>query len=187
MFIKVFSSGESAKAEPTTSAFENDNDGNNAVRIAFLNMDTLKATFDYYGELNDQMEAEMESAQRQLETNQKGFQESYEYFQQNASGMNEEEIAMWQQDLMNTQQRLVSLQQQLEEQLMEKEGELLTNLKSEIDSVLVITKDELNLDFVFSYQPGSPLLFANDAFDITEGVVEKLNSWHPKIETDSEK
>jgi Skp family chaperone for outer membrane proteins len=122
----------------------------------------------------------MESAQRQLESRQQGFQESYSLFQQMAPSMSEAELARNQEDLMGLQQQLVGLQQELEQDLMEKEGELLMKLKTEIDSVLVITKDEIGLDFVFTYQPGSPLLYANESFDITKGVVQKLNSWHPE-------
>src|SRR5210317_68403 len=127
LFFKVFSSNETSNE--SSSAFENGEE-QNSLRIAYIDMDTLKATFSYYGELNDEMEKEMESAQQYLEQRQMRFQESYELFQQMAPSMSEEELAKNQQDLMNLQQQLVSVQQDLEQELMKKENDLLGELKS---------------------------------------------------------
>ena len=180
LFYLVLGSQESAEqtAEPkvvTLPASDSE-----ALSVAYVNMDSLQLYYNYYKELMEEFQEEAEKAEASLKRKQTGFQESIALFERMAPTMNEQEFERNRADLENTRQRLLMDQQEIERGLMAREQELMLLMKEEVDSVLIMIKAENHLDFVFTYPLGSGLLYADDSYDITPLVTEKLNALRPQ-------
>ena len=93
--------------------------------------------------------------------------------------MSQQEFEYYRNDLEQTRGKMMQDQQEVERSLMGREQELMLVMKEEVDSVLNMIKTENHLDFVFTYPLGSGILYADDSYDITPLVTEKLNALRP--------
>ena len=107
------------------------------------------------------------------------FQENVKIFEEKAPTMSQQEFEYYRNDLEQTRGKMMQDQQEVERSLMGREQELMLLMKNEVDSVLNMIKTENHLDFVFTYPLGSGLLYADDSYDITPLVTEKLNALRP--------
>jgi len=154
--------------------------------VAYINMDTLQVYYNRFKNLREDFLKEAKQAEQILIKKQEGFQQSVALFEQQAPKMSQAEFERYRADLEQTRQRVLMEQQQMEQTLMAKEQEMMVEMQAEVDSVLAMIKIENNLDFVFSYPQGSGLLYANDKYDITALVTEKLNALRPTEVDESE-
>ena len=147
--------------------------------VAYVNMDSLQVYYNYYKELMEEFQAEAKSAEDALLKKQSMFQENVKLFEEKAPTMTQQEFEYYRSDLEQTRAKMMQDQQEVERGLMGREQELMLLMKQEVDSVLDMIKTENHLDFVFTYPLGSGLLYADDSYDITPLVTEKLNALRP--------
>ena len=97
--------------------------------------------------------------------------------------MSQEELQSHQMDLERTREGLLRYRDEQANQLALQERELNQRIKDDMESVLNDIKEEYNLDFVLSFDPNSILLNANEDYNITALVVDRLNKkYHSKKE-----
>lgn len=147
--------------------------------VAYVNMDSLQVYYNYYKELMEEFQAEAKKAEEALLKKQSVFQENVKIFEEKAPTMSQQEFEYYRNDLEQTREKMMQDQQEVERSLMGREQELMLVMKEEVDSVLNMIKTENHLDFVFTYPLGSGLLYADDSYDITPLVTEKLNALRP--------
>jgi outer membrane protein len=147
--------------------------------VAYVNMDSLQVYYNYYKELMEEFQAEAKGAEEALLKKQSVFQENVKIFEEKAPTMSQQEFEYYRNDLEQTRGKMMQDQQEVERSLMGREQELMLLMKNEVDSVLNMIKTENHLDFVFTYPLGSGLLYADDSYDITPLVTEKLNALRP--------
>lgn len=147
--------------------------------VAYVNMDSLQVYYNYYKELMEEFQAEAKKAEEALLKKQSVFQENVKIFEEKAPTMSQQEFEYYRNDLEQTRGKMMQDQQEVERSLMGREQELMLVMKEEVDSVLNMIKMENHLDFVFTYPLGSGLLYADDSYDITPLVTEKLNALRP--------
>ena len=147
--------------------------------VAYVNMDSLQVYYNYYKELMEEFQAEAKRAEEALLKKQSVFQENVKIFEEKAPTMSQQEFEYYRSDLEQTRGKMMQDQQEVERGLMGREQELMLLMKQEVDSVLDMIKTENHLDFVFTYPLGSGLLYADDSYDITPLVTEKLNALRP--------
>ena len=135
--------------------------------------------YNYYKELMEEFQAEAKKAEEALLKKQSVFQENVKIFEEKAPTMSQQEFEYYRNDLEQTRGKMMQDQQEVERSLMGREQELMLVMKEEVDSVLNMIKMENHLDFVFTYPLGSGLLYADDSYDITPLVTEKLNALRP--------
>lgn len=158
-------------------------DPSKGVRLAYVRTDSLEKNYKYYVELSEQLQQEEAKIQKQIEAKQRDFQIELNLYQQEAPKMSPEQRQASEADLMRVQQQYEMWAREQSETLLVKQQELQTNMKSDMDSVLFKMKDELLLDFILLYDENSALIFANEDYDITNVVVERLNENYGKKET----
>jgi outer membrane protein len=61
------------------------------------------------------------------------------------------------------------------QELMQEQAKLNELIRDDVETVIKEIQEELNLDFIYSVDQASNILYANPAFDITDVAVEKLN------------
>jgi len=181
VFLKMNqnSIGDSTTSRSSAPAENIISDGVN-YKIAFVNTDSLVSKYEYHKGLREKLETKFRSMERELERRSKVFQENYQILEQEAVRLSDAELQMAQAELMQKQQELIAYRDQQAESLSSEEAELTKLLLQDLDSVLVNIQAEQNLDFIFSMNAASFLLKANNAYDITPSIVNRLNAAHEK-------
>lgn len=145
------------------------------VRIAYINTDSLVEKYDYHRELRTKLEQRAKALEQDLAQKSEVFQENIQLLEQNAANMSEEELQQAQLDLQQSQQRLMMYRDEKAQELADEEQQLNLLIKDDMDGILDKIRDEYQLDFILSYDPSSILLDANEEYNITDMVAERLN------------
>ncbi len=161
-----------------------ENQEKSGVRIAYIDTDSLVEQYDYHLELRTKLEKKAKALEVDLAEKSQVFQENVQLLEQQAASMSQEQLQAAQMDLQQSQQRLISYRDEKAQELAEEEQQLNLLIKEDMDDILDDIREEFGLDFILSYDPSSILLDANEDYNITEMVAERLNA---KFRKDAEK
>jgi len=146
-----------------------------ALKIAWVDTDTLVAQYAYHKKLKTQLESKYKRMEEDIARRTDVLKENYEVLQQQAARLSPEQRQQAQQELMQKEQELRMYSNQKAQELAQQEQELNLVIKEDMDTILKGIKKEYQLDFILSYDPNSILLAANPEHEITDIVVKKLN------------
>jgi outer membrane protein len=147
------------------------------VPIVYINIDTLLNNYDYFADLQAEMQDKQSEKEAQLNSRTKIYEQNAQDYQNkvNKGLVTRREAAELEQSLYTEQQEILQLRDQLASELQEEEQVRNRRL---IDNIMVFLKDYnkgYNYQFIFSNSFGSNILFARDSLDITYSVLEGLN------------
>ncbi|GAA4455109.1 OmpH family outer membrane protein [Rurimicrobium arvi] len=153
-------------------------------RIAYVNIDTLQAHYDFMKSESAALEKQQQDAEAEFQRAAQQFQSEAAAFQQKAQagGYSEAEGRSAQQRLAQMQQSLETRRTQMTEELQKKQIAFGERLQKTIDAYLAEYNKDNKYDFILSYSKAGPVLYANKAMDITEEVTKGLNQFKP-VET----
>ncbi len=178
LLFKVMGASDEQNLDAETlssTAVEEDSTASTALRVAYINNDTLIAGYAYQQELRESLENQARLLDADLQKRTKVFEENYTLLEQEAPNMSPEELQYAQADLMQRQQELIQYRDARAQELAEEEARLTNELLDDLNAVLKELKKEQGIDFIFSLSPTSSLLMANDRYDMTQQVVSRLN------------
>jgi outer membrane protein len=152
------------------------NPGENA--IAYVNIDTVVFKFNMYAdrrqdllEKQERAEAELNSKGTQYERGVKDFQDKV-----NKGLVTRATAAEMEQSLYRQQQELVDLRDKLQSDLLEEDQVMNRQILEYITTYLEEHKEEYNYQYIFGKSFGSVVLYGNSVFDITQQVLDGLNT-----------
>jgi outer membrane protein len=178
LLFKVMGTSDEQNLDAETlssTAVEEDSTASTALRVAYINNDTLIAGYAYQQELRESLENQARLLDADLQKRTKVFEENYTLLEQEAPNMSPEELQYAQADLMQRQQELIQYRDARAQELAEEEARLTNELLDDLNAVLKELKKEQGIDFIFSLSPTSSLLMANDRYNMTQQVVSRLN------------
>lgn len=175
LLYREFSPRPSGEQSPSTLAPVK---AEGSLRLAYINIDSLVEHYNYHRELKEKLEQRVKRVEADLQQKSEVFQENITLLEREAPNMSDEQLQQAQMELQQTQQQLLQYRDQLTNELAVEEQELTQLLKADMDSILTALKTEQDYDFIFSFDPASSVLSANEAFNITKLVTERLNQAH---------
>ncbi len=149
-------------------------------KIAYVNIDSLEEHYELlkqhreeFKKRKEQMEGELQQSAQQMQAKAQDIQKKAQ-----AQTLSQSEYEAAQKQYMNMQQSLESRNQALTEQLMKEQEEMNKDLKKRLDAYLETYNKEKHYDFILSYSAGggSPIMYANKAFEITKDVIAGMNA-----------
>lgn len=152
-------------------------------RIAYVNIDTLEAQYEYLKSKKADFETRKKSMTSELERSQKQLQDDYVSAQRKISAqtMTEVEAEATSKRLQQMQQSLQSREAALTEQLMKEQDEFNKDLQERLDAFLEEYNKDKNFDYILSYSKALGfIMLANDQLDITADVVTGMNELYKK-------
>ncbi|MEO0788607.1 MAG: OmpH family outer membrane protein [Bacteroidota bacterium] len=183
--LMVFSCQDSGSTanEPSSSSensaeTSNGNTSNSGLHIVYIDADSLQRGYTALRNELQQLEENYNAAEANHQSRVRSLQREVESLQnqvqrgelsQNRIAQEQERIARREQEILQQQQ--LSLNSIQQEQL-----QLNAQFTAEIETILEELKEANGYDFVFNIGGGTGLLLANDAYDITETVLEMLNN-----------
>lgn len=147
------------------------------VPIVFLNIDTLLNNYDYFADMQAEMQDKQSELEAQLTSRTRTYEQNAQDYQNKASKglITRREAAELEQSLYTEQQEILQLRDQLALELQEEEQVRNRRL---IENIMVFLQDynkDYNYQFIFSNSFGSNILFARDSLDITYSVLDGIN------------
>ncbi len=165
---------EEPKQEEPKSITENVGDTESYV-IRYINSDTLYKEYKLVQDRFNDLEKKQQQYSNNLDYKVNAFKKEVEEFQQAAASMSQFEGQMKQKELMQKEQELAQLQQDLSSKLLDMEQQMLMELRGKVIKKLEEFKLE-GVDLILDHSGTSSLLVANDSLDITQEVLEYLNT-----------
>lgn len=145
--------------------------------IAFVDFDTLLFKYNFYYDLQDDLEEKRKTSEAELNSRSRAYEKEAADFQEKIQkGLVTRSTAQeLEQQLLREQQNLLQLRDNLSRQLMEEEQVMNRQIVNNIMEYLKEYNKQHNYQYVISYRFGGPLLFASDRLEITREVAEGLN------------
>lgn len=153
--------------------------------IAYINVDSLLLNYNYSKDLNEVLIRKRENAQatltekaRKLDGEMKEFQRKRE----NNAFLSEQSFKSQQQALLKKQQDLQQLEETLTQQLGKEQQKMNEQLRDSIYKFLQEYNKDHKYQMILSNTMNDNIMVADNAYNITNEVVELLNSKYVKSE-----
>jgi outer membrane protein len=146
------------------------------LEIAYINSDSLLSNYEFFNDLAEQLDEKRRKLEAEYQNRAQGLQQEIEQFRRNVNNMTIGQGRAVEEDLMKKQQNLMQYQERLTQQLMQEEANLNERLYDKVSEFLETYGKDNNLELVLTYQKGSGVLYADDSLNITESVIEGLNT-----------
>lgn len=147
-------------------------------RIAYVNIDTLEANYEYLKEKTEELEARKKSMSNELERSQKKFQQDVAAAERKAQAgtFTQAEYESTAKRLQQMKQSLEARQAALTEKLYNEQDEFNKDLQQRLDDFLQDYNKDKGYDYILSYSGSIRfIMLANEQLDITEDVVAGMN------------
>jgi outer membrane protein len=152
--------------------------GTVGAKIAYVNIDTLEAKYEYLKKNQDEFKSRQEQMEGELQRSYQQMQTDAEEVQKKAQSNN-----LTQEDYESARKRLDQMQKSLEtrrqtltDQLLKEKEEFSKELKGRLDAFLEDYNKSRHYDYILSYSAGAPILYVNKQLDITKEVVDGMNA-----------
>jgi outer membrane protein len=177
LYVLHFTSAKT-KDKPATETETSVKDFSGEIPIAYINIDSALVRMEMYTDLQLELSTKQQQLESSFSSKYKTFEQSVSRYQTDVSKglLTRSEMQEKEQQLNNERINLESLQNEYMSQMQE-QG-LVSNRKV-IDYIMEYLKEynqEKGLQYIFSFSFGSNLLYVNNELDITNEVVEGLNT-----------
>lgn len=178
LFFTQCTKEQNTKQEYATGTNATTAPGDKNLKIAFVDIDSLLSKYEFSITLNKEMLRKEENMRMTLSEKAKTLQADYDDFQrklQNNVYATRERAEEEQARILKQKETLEKLEQRLISELSAESQKNNITLHDSINSFLKSYNSEKKYDLILS-RVGDNLLFANEALDITEEVINGLNA-----------
>jgi len=154
-----------------------------AVRIAYVNIDTLESQYEYLKTKRKDFEERKKGMSAELERSQRQFQQDYLAAERKAQAgtLTQAEYESTSKRLMQMKQSLESREAALTEKLLAEQDEFNKDLQKRLDEFLKEYNKDKHYDYILSHSKAVGfIMLANDQLDITQDVVTGMNELYKK-------
>ncbi|WP_212006553.1 OmpH family outer membrane protein [Chitinophaga sp. HK235] len=145
-------------------------------KIAYVDLDSLEAHFEYFKEKKSQLEQKQQGMDNQLKAKARALQSEYQDLQRKASTLTQEQGEAAQRSLMAKQQQLEQEAQNMRAEYAQSETKFNEELQKKLDDFLKSFNADKRFAFIFSYRTGqSNILYVDSAYDVTAEVIKGMN------------
>jgi outer membrane protein len=157
--------------------------------IAYVNIDSVIINFEMYTDKMAELVEKQKRSEAELTSKGQAYERGVLDYQNKANkGLITRSTAeQMEQSLMQQQQSLVELRDKLSYDLMEEEQVMNRQILEYITSYLDLMKDEYNFQYIIGRSFGGPVLYSDEALNITDTVITGLNKKYTEEKGTSKK
>src|SRR3546814_444047 len=149
--------------------------------IVYVNADTLLANYQFFKDIQKELEEQGKSLESQVSNRTSNFQKQVGTYQQNAATMTPSERQSTEQNLGKAQEELQAFQQKVSQDMMKAQEDANNELHTKIEVFLREYAALNDYKFVLTYsRNNNAVLFADSTLDDTEEVLNGLNYAYSK-------
>lgn len=145
-------------------------------KIAYINSDSVLKYYEYLTVNRTELESKGLQMEQDFRNRAQSLQNDVAAYQRNVNSMTFGQAKAVEEDLTKKQQNLQMYQQKLQQDLAIEEGKLNKELYDRITAFLKDYAKQNDLQVVLKYDPTSDVLFGGETLDITQPVIDGLNS-----------
>ena len=178
-FIVMFSQCAGNAGQQTTSSNPAPANGVSGLKIAYVEVDTLLAKYNFCIDMNEEMVKKSENVRLTLNQKANDLNKQKQEFQtkyQNNAYLTPERAEQEYNRIAKLEQDLQELSNKLQSELMSESEKNSLQLRDSINNFLKEYNKEKGYDFIISNTGFDNLLYANDAYNITQEILEGLNA-----------
>ncbi|MCR4603010.1 MAG: OmpH family outer membrane protein [Prevotella sp.] len=184
-FIAVIAMMASCNQQPSKMDGENtESDEPTALRIAYVDVDSLINNYEYAKVMNDSLEKMSANATSVLNNKDKELERSYNSIQtklQNNGFTSEQQYKTAVAAFESERNNRVALEARLSNELMQKQADFTKTLHDSVNSFLNIYNIDKKYDIILRTGVANEvILYADKKFDITQDVINGLNQRYKK-------
>ena len=162
--LKTISANEQRKATP------------NNFKIAYFDMDTLEAHYDYFKDAQAELKAKESDMNMNLARVSQNYQKKVDAWRQKGNSMTQAEAEQAQQEYARDQQSFQNQKQGLEQELYKKSEEFKNNIRKKVEAYLKDYNKDKTYSMIFAYDPGSFIYYKDTIYNITSNLLDGLNA-----------
>lgn len=148
----------------------------NSVKIAYVDIDSLQAQYNYFVDKKAEIEKEVKSIESSLISQKKQFETEVMKFENDAPGMTQNEIEKKQMKLQEKQMQLQQLEMDQSDKMEKRMTDFNELFLKRIEDYIKKFNADKKYAFVLTYSRNSAsLLYTDPQYDITKLVVDGLN------------
>ncbi|MGI6074546.1 MAG: OmpH family outer membrane protein [Fermentimonas sp.] len=179
LFVLFFSSKSSSKEMGSNSLSYSVGDTTITLPIAYVNVDTLLINYNYAKDLNESLLRKEESTRATLNQRQSQINSAVQEFERklkNNAFLSQDRAQQEQERIFKMNQEYQQLADRLSQEFLIEQQKLNQQMEDSIKVRLAEYNKTKNYEIIFSNIATSTLLFAKEKYDITDEVVQYLNS-----------
>jgi outer membrane protein len=174
-YLHFFSTHKKRQPVPATQQAEIKESG----LIAFVDLDSLEENYLLFKEKKAELEKRQKSIETTLTQKAAAFQKELYELQERAPMMTQSEGEEAQKRMYQKQMELEDLRDRMTKQFLDEQEAFNKELQARLDSFLSIYNADKRYSFIFSHIKGGPLLYRDEAFNITNDVIKGMNEALP--------
>jgi outer membrane protein len=152
----------------------------NNLRMAYFNLDSLEAHYQYFKDVLDQVKGKENEMNAELNSMEKSYQKKISEWQKKAPTMSQTEGQEAQQEYAQMQQNYQIRKQTLQESLLKHNEDLKSDIRKKIEEYLKDYNKTKGYNYIISYDANSFIYLKDTANNITDDLVGGLNAAYKK-------
>jgi outer membrane protein len=147
-----------------------------ALKVAFIYGDTINEKYTFLIDAQDELEKEQKIIEERINRKLRKAEKRAMELQKQAATMTQMQVQEAQLELQNLDIEIQQFQEKLATEFRKREIELQKEYTERIDKILEEYNEDGSYDIILNFQVGGNLLWIKDTFDITDEILEKLNT-----------
>ncbi|MCS6819690.1 MAG: OmpH family outer membrane protein [Chitinophagales bacterium] len=143
--------------------------------IAYVDLDSLEANYILFKEKKAELEKRQRNIENTLSQKAAAFEKELYALQEKAPMMTRSETEEAQKKMYQKQMELEDMRERMAKQFLEEQQAFNRELQSRLDSFLLQYNADKRYSFIFSHIKGGPLLYCDEAYNITADVIKGMN------------
>ncbi|WP_143961406.1 OmpH family outer membrane protein [Litoribacter populi] len=186
-FTACDNQGNTANTNATTSEGNDTEVSISDLKVAYIHTDSVINNFTFFKEKSAEIADKGKKFESELSNRARGFEQEVANFQQTANNMTPNQSRAKQEELMTKERNLVTYRDNLMQELSADEAELYNEVYDQIQDYLTTYAEENNLEMILSYTRGGGVWYAKNSLDVTNSVIEGMNSHYTQKKDTTEK
>jgi len=146
------------------------------LKVAFIYGDTINEKYKFLIDAQDELEKEQKIIEERINRKLRKAEKRAMELQKQAATMTQMQVQEAQLELQNLDLEIQQFQEKLASEFRKREIELQNEYTGRIDKILEDYNEDGTYDIILNFQVGGNLLWIKDTFDITEEILDKLNT-----------
>src|SRR5690554_3009314 len=179
LFILHFNSNSTSKESSASNLSVLLNDSTLTLPIAYVNVDSLLTNYNFAKDLNESLLRKEESTRATLNQRENQINSAAQEFERklrNNAFLSQDRAQQEQERIMKMNQEYQQLAERLSQEFMLEQQKLNIQMEDTIKVRIEEFNKTRNYEIIFSNISTSTTIFAKDKYDITDEVVQFLNS-----------
>jgi outer membrane protein len=146
------------------------------VRVAYVNAQIILQQMPGYAQAESTLSKEMAGYQNEMKKMSDQLDSTIAAYQQRAIALSAAEKKVKEDQIRQMQSNAAQHQNELRQRAQDRQSELLQPLEDRVKAVIEGLRAERNIGIVFDASPGSGIITADPALDLTSLVVQRLKA-----------